>query len=60
MLILIYIQQYHGGDWFDYSMMFFSQNKIISLWPLNFTKIIKYKLSSFGVPLLPPVFSNYV
>ncbi len=54
------IQQYHGGDWFDYSIIFKTQNKLIAIWPFSISfKDNQYNLNSFGVPLLPPIFSNY-
>ena len=52
-------QKYHGGKWIDYSIIFTTQNKTIAIWPLSISfKNNLYNLSSFRVPLLPPIFSN--
>ena len=43
-------------EFFEISMMFFFENRFISLWPLSVTKINGvYKLSTFSFPVLYPV-----
>ena len=45
-----------SDEFFEISMMFFFENRFISLWPLSVTKINGvYKLSTFSFPVLYPV-----
>ena len=53
---LVY-QQGHGGSWFDLSVIIFWNNKPAALWPLSLSMNDGVaKLTSQGLPVLPPVF----
>ncbi len=48
-----------GGEWLDKSVIIFVDKKPIGLWPLSLSKIrAKYKITSQGQPITPPLFIN--
>ncbi|MEI7707612.1 MAG: FemAB family protein [Chlorobium sp.] len=50
-------QQGHGGSWFDFSSVIYSDNKPVALWPLTISiKDNAARLTSQGSPVLAPVF----
>ena len=51
-------QSGHGGDWHDMSLIIYWDNKPVALWPLSYSfKDGQSKLTSQGLPVLPPVFA---
>ncbi len=53
-------QQGHGGVWNDISIIINWDNKPVALWPLSLSKNHGvYRLSSHGLPVLPPLFASY-
>ncbi len=50
-------QSGHGGEWHDISLIINWDNKPVALWPLSYSfKDGQHKLTSQGLPVLPPVF----
>lgn len=47
----------HGGSWQDISLIIYWDNKPVALWPLSMSVKEGYsRLSSQGIPVLPPIF----
>jgi FemAB family protein len=52
-------QRYHGGFWYDFSVLILNNNKVIGIWPITLSlKDNLYSLTANGSPVLEPLFFN--